>query len=143
MILPCIGEKADPSTSEWQGIQARRFRCPADKKRKTGQSYGLNVFFELNPDFDDYEGNPQGWRTLSSLPRPSRTILLAEIGGSSDHVMAHFWEGEGTSGLDCSHDRHDGKAHYAFADGHIELLGLDAIYSPSKGINLWNPSLAK
>jgi len=141
-ILPYLGEKPDPTNQEWAAIQKRRFRCPADKSRRSGQSYGLNVFFELKPDFDEYEGSPQQWRALPSIPAPTRTILLAEVGGNSDHVMAHFWEGEGSAGYDCAHDRHEGRANYAFADGHIELRRLVEIYAPSQSLNRWNPSLA-
>lgn len=142
-ILPYIGEQTDLSNTEWAGVQARLFRCPSDKSRTSGQSYGLNVFFELKPDFDEYEGAPNQWRNMTAVPVPSKTILLAEVGGSSDHVMAHFWTSDQSDGYDCAHGRHQGKANYAFVDGHIELLKIQEVYSPSQGINLWNPSLAK
>lgn len=142
-ILPYLGERSDLPNSEWARVQARLFRCPADALRKTGQSYGMNVFFELRPEFDEYEGSPAQWRTLPSIPHPSRAILLAEVGGSSDHVMSHFWTAGQTGGYDCAHDRHGGKANFAFADGHIEMLSVEQTFDSSKGINLWNPSLAR
>ena len=141
-ILPALGENATASGAGWARLQARYFRCPTDAKRASGQSYGLNVHFELDPDFDDYECSPDRWRTLSSIPSPSKTILIAEVGGSSDHVMSHFWSAGATSGYDCAHDRHSGKANYAFADGHIELLPIGKVFDPPNGINRWNPSLA-
>lgn len=142
-ILPYLGERSDMANSEWAKAQAKYFRCPADKSRTTGQSYGLNVFFELRPEFDEYEGSPDQWRTLPAVPAPARSILLAEVGGSSDHVMAHFWTDSQAGGFDCAHDRHAGKANFAFVDGHVESLRLEQTFDPAAGINLWNPSLAK
>jgi len=141
-ILPYLGEQENPSASEWTKIRNRRFRCPEDPNQSTGQSYGLNVFFELDPNFDEYEGMPEQWRTLNTLKNPAKTILLAETQGNTDHVMSHFWVGEGAAGYDCAYDRHKGIANYAFADGHIRRLKLSEIYAPSQGINRWNPSLA-
>jgi prepilin-type processing-associated H-X9-DG protein/prepilin-type N-terminal cleavage/methylation domain-containing protein len=141
-ILPYLGEKENPSAPEWAEIRNRRFRCPGDPDPSAGQSYGLNVFFELDPTFEEYEGMPEQWRTLHSLQNAAKTILLGETQGNTDHIMSHFWVGEGGSGHDCAHDRHKGKANYAFADGHIKRLKLNEIYAPSRGINRWNPSLA-
>jgi prepilin-type N-terminal cleavage/methylation domain-containing protein/prepilin-type processing-associated H-X9-DG protein len=140
-ILPYLGEPDNPDNAAWLAIQKRYFRCPEDSLRTSGLSYGLNSFFELDPGFDDYEGSPQQWRRLVSIPKPTRTILLAEVPAAADHVMAHFWE-EGGAGYDVDIDRHDGKSQFAFADGHIELLPIGKTFDPAAGINLWNPSLA-
>lgn len=102
----------------------------------------MNVYFELDPGFDDYIGAPQTWRRIASIPRPSRTILLAEVPSSADHVMAHFWEAGGSGG-DVAGKRHSGKANYVFADGHVEKLAPGSVYDVAAGIDLWNPSLAK
>ena len=141
-ILPYLGYDRDVPLARFRELQARHFRCPADRKRTTGTSYGLNVFFELDPGFDDYEGAPQTWRTLASLPRAARTILLAEVPEQADHVMAHFWGGGGFGG-DVASTRHTGRSHYAFADGHIELLPVEKTFAPSQAVNLWNPGLAR
>ncbi|MCX6971609.1 MAG: prepilin-type N-terminal cleavage/methylation domain-containing protein [Verrucomicrobia bacterium] len=141
-ILPYLGEPDNPDSAMWLAAQKRYFRCPADISRKSGLSYGLNAFFELDPGFDDYQGSPQQWRRLASIPKPTRTILLAEVPAAADHVMAHFWE-EGGVGYDVDIDRHDGKSQFAFADGHVELLPIDMTFDPAKGINHWNPSLAR
>ncbi len=141
-ILPCLGEPDNPDSATWEKLQRRYFRCPEDSLRTSGISYGLNSFFELDPGFDDYQGSPQQWRRLASIPKPARTILLAEVPGTADHVMAHFWE-EGGTGYDVDIDRHDGKSQFAFADGHVELLAIEATFDPARGVNLWNPSMAK
>ncbi len=138
-ILPYLGEAEGPVTPD---LQRRYFRCPVDT-RTNGSSYGLNVFFELDPDADDYEGAPARWRRASSLPVPSRTVLLAEIKteSSADHVMAHFWSGS-AEGSEVAVERHDGKSNFVFADGSAALLRVEETYDPGRGINRWNPSLA-
>ena len=141
-ILPYLGEPENPDNPTWLVLQKRYFRCQEDSLRTSGLSYGLNSFFELDPDFDDYQGSPQQWRRLASIPSPTRTILLAEVPSSADHVMAHFWE-EGGIGYDVDIDRHNGKSQFAFADGHIELLAIGKTFDPAAGINLWNPSTAR
>lgn len=138
-ILPYLGEAEGPVTPQ----QRRRyFRCPVDT-RTNGTSYGLNVFFELDPEADDYEGAPARWRRVSSLPAPSRTVLLSEIRteSSADHIMAHFWSGS-TEGSEVAVERHDGRSHFVFADGSAALLRVEETYDPTRGINRWNPLLA-
>ncbi|MCX7869407.1 MAG: hypothetical protein N2322_05580 [Terrimicrobiaceae bacterium] len=139
-ILPALGLARDLPAAEYRRALERHFRCPADRARKTGSSFGLNVYFELDPEWDDYPGSPQTWRTLASLPRPSRTILLAEVPAAAEHVMAHFW-GEGGYGGDVASTRHRGKSHFLFADGHLERLSLAETFGPEA--NLWHPALAR
>ncbi len=141
-IFPYLGYERDATPEKFREIQAREFRCPADTARNNGSSYGLNVYFELNPDYDDYPGSPQQWQSLQNAPRPGGCVLLAEIPGNVDHVMSHFWS-EGADGLDVAPERHEGRSNYLFLDGHLENLPLEAVYLPSKDINRWNPSLAK
>lgn len=138
-ILSYLGEADGHVTPE---LQRRYFRCPADG-RTNGSSYGLNVFFELDPDADDYEGAPARWRRASSLAAPSRTVLLAEIKteSSADHVMAHFWSGS-AEGSEVAVERHNGRSNFVFADGSAALLRVEETYDPALGINRWNPSLA-
>lgn len=139
-ILPALGYERDLPLAAFRSVLERHFRCPADRARTAGSSYGLNVYFELDPSWDDYPGAPETWHTLSSLARPSRTILLAEVPGQADHVMAHFW-GEGGSGSDVAHTRHSGKSFYAFADGSIALLHVEDTFGA--GVNLWHPAQAR
>ena len=57
---------------------------------------------------------------------------------SADHVMAHFWAANlGT--VEIAHDRHQGKSHFVFADGHVEALPLTEDINASIGLDLWNP----
>ena len=138
-ILPYLGGKDGRITPE---VASRYFRCPADA-RTNGTSYGLNVFFELDPESDDYEGAPARWRRASALPSPSRTVLLAEIktGSSADHVMAHFWSGS-AEGSEVAVDRHGGRSNFVFADGSAALLRIADTHDPANGIDCWNPGRA-
>ena len=141
-ILPYLGSERDISNSAFKEFAARHYRSPLDK-REDGVGFGLNSYFELDPSFDDYPGNPQTWRRIQSLPSPAHTVLMAEIKETTraDHVMAHFWAGEGDA-VEVAHDRHSGKAHYLFAEGHVERLALEEVFKPSASVNLWNPSIA-
>lgn len=138
-ILPYLGEAEGRVTPQ---LAARYFRCPSDT-RTNGTSYGLNVFFELDPDADDYEGAPARWRRASTLPSPSRTVLLAEIKteSSADHVMAHFWSGS-AEGSEVAVERHDGRSNFVFADGRAALLRVGETYDPANGVDCWNPGRA-
>lgn len=133
--------------AEVGGLLPKTFRCPSEQKRDAHSgSYGLNVFFELTPDGDDYVGAPESWRVLLRVPSPSRTILLAEVRGVSggmgaDHFMCHQWSSLAAAKNAVAHDRHAGRAHYLFVDGHVESLPVDATFT-SRMKNLWNPSLA-
>jgi prepilin-type processing-associated H-X9-DG protein/prepilin-type N-terminal cleavage/methylation domain-containing protein len=119
----------------------RVYRCPS--QRKVPWSYGLNVYLELTPNSDDYAGSPQTWHRIGDVPKPSRTILLAEVPSNGehggDHVMAHFW----SSSADCTDvdsRRHGGRSNYLFVDGHVESLRLEETFDPSTNVNRWNPS---
>jgi prepilin-type processing-associated H-X9-DG protein/prepilin-type N-terminal cleavage/methylation domain-containing protein len=138
-ILPWLSGSSAAGQAEREAAFAKWFRCPADRSRISGSSYALNVYFELDPDTDDYEGSPEQWRRSVALPSPARTILLAETDTSADHVMAHFWA-QSEAGADVAEARHEGRANYLFADGHAESLGLEDTYAP--GRDLWNPSRA-
>jgi len=127
--------------SNWTNLLAGLYRCPSDR-RALGWSYGQNVYFELNPDSDDYTGSPQTWRRVTSVPKPSATILDAENAGGGDHIMAHFW----TSCQDASDvepRRHRTRSNYAFVDGHAQARGFTTTYMPEYQIDLWNPCLAQ
>ncbi len=125
----------------WTNLFAGVYRCPL--KTGTGNwSYGLNVYFELTPADDDYEGSPSTWPRFGAVPVPSATVLFAEVPGSADHVMAHFWTAPADA-TDVAHRRHHERAHYVFVDGHIELLRLADTYAPAQNRDRWNPSRAQ
>lgn len=144
-IRPYLGEST--TTESWERVFNTYYRCPEDKKRDVNSySYGLNVFYELSPDGDDYVGSPATWRRLANVPRASQTILLAEPRSSSyaDHIMCHMWSRASAASTAVDATRHRGKtSNFVFADGHVESLPIADTYNPDKGINLWNPSLAK
>jgi len=124
----------------------RLFRCPSDKETDMyTYSYGLNVFFELDPRGDDYQGSPQTWRKLSQIPHPSQTILMAETRPVrfGDHLMSHFWSTPEAAANALSGKRHLGKSHFLFVDGHVQAMEVKETLNPSQCRNLWNPSLAE
>lgn len=140
-VMPYLGGSAEHSAV------GKVFRCPADTNAQSAAgSYGLNVFFELTPDGDDYVGAPASWRTSLSVTAPSRTILLAEVRGAAggmaaDHFMCHQWSSAGAAKNAVAFDRHAGRSNYLFVDGHVESLTVDQTFS-SKRRNMWNPSAA-
>jgi prepilin-type N-terminal cleavage/methylation domain-containing protein/prepilin-type processing-associated H-X9-DG protein len=132
-------ELAQPSTT-WTNLLRGVYHCPSDR-RTAPWSYGQNVYFELNPDNDDYAGAPQSWRRLASIPKPSATILHAETTGSVDHIMPHFWM-TAADATDVDQHRHRKRSNYNFVDGHSEAQEFKATYDPTRRVDQWNPSLA-
>ncbi len=144
-ILPYLGETPAPASVGRIPDAGGLFRCPsAESREDTVFSYGLNVFMELDPDGDDYEGSPATWRSPANLPSPSATVLLGEARPVhfADHFMCHMWSSDraATSAVDAR--RHGNHSVYAFADGHVESLPIEATFSKIRKINRWNPSLA-
>jgi prepilin-type N-terminal cleavage/methylation domain-containing protein/prepilin-type processing-associated H-X9-DG protein len=122
------------------------FRCPNDPSRDPFlYSYGLNVHMELDPQGDDYVGSPATWRKRRQIPRPKRTILVAEAEPQPfiDHFMCHLWSKFKAAETDVAFDRHGSDSHYLFVDGHVEPLRLEETFDPAAKLNLWNPSLAE
>lgn len=147
-ILPYFSNlDSSASTASWNALFQEYYRCPVDKRSSvTLWSYGMNVFFELNPDGDDYQGSPCTWRKVIQVERQTRTILLAESKNSSsgvDHFMAHFWTTSNAAANAVDSLRHVRTANYAFVDGHVESLRVEETFNPATGVNLWNPSLAR
>jgi prepilin-type N-terminal cleavage/methylation domain-containing protein/prepilin-type processing-associated H-X9-DG protein len=145
-IAPYLGAPSANSVAEWKPVFNRFFRCPSDSSSDpTVYSYGLNVFYELTPDGDDYEGSPATWRRLLQVPHPSKTILLAETRPVpfGDHFMCHQWSGTAAARNAVSFDRHAKKANFLFADGHVDPLLVETTFAPLQGTDLWNPSKAR
>ncbi len=130
---------AQPSTT-WTNLLRGVYHCPCDR-RTAPWSYGQNVYFELNPDNDDYAGAPQVWRRVGSVPRPSATILHAETPGNVDHIMPHFWM-SARDATDVDPRRHKTRSNYNFVDGHSEAREFGSTFDPARQIDLWNPALA-
>lgn len=135
-LLPLLGyDGVTPTSPVWTTLFNSLYRCPADR-RTTEWSYGLNVYFELGPE-DDYQGSPAVWRKLTSIPDPADTILVGEMTGGADHIMAHFWDEGATP--EVATNRHRGRSEYLFVDGHADLLRFDATYRPAHRLDQWNP----
>lgn len=141
-VQPYLGDGELKGAALAEALE-RYCRCPSEEGRASGSSYGLNVFFELDPAVDDYAGAPASWRRLYQIPDPSRTILLAELTPNyqADHIMSHFWEGD-VSGAEVALERHQHEPFYAFADGHVEALAVDQVFDVAQGVNRWNPVLS-
>lgn len=138
-IAPYAGGPKPGDPVGWRAFLDGPLHCPRDP-RPAQCSFVLNVYFELDPDYDDYPGSPAIWRTLPSVPRPSSTVLLAEGATRADHAMAHFWEGD-SGGGEIAKRRHGSRAHYAFADGHVELLPFGATWEAPR-VDRWCPAFA-
>ncbi len=131
----------------WTNLLTGLYHCPSDP-RKYAWSYGQNVYFELNPDDDDYVGSPETWRRSSKVPRPAATILHGENSSSesgsmgADHIMAQFWTST-QEVTDVEKCRHRNRSNYSFVDGHAQARNFESTFDPDKQLNLWNPSLAQ
>lgn len=145
-IQPYLGNEmpAPRDTDGFERLCEAHCRCPADVDRATGSSYGLNVYFELNPLYDSaYVGQPATWRTVYAVPAPERTILIAEFLSTveADHVMAHELRGELPS-VGVEPARHGDTSNVAFADGHVEPCLPEELFDAASGLNRWSPAAA-
>lgn len=136
VLAPFLGETASTWTNLLRGV----YRCPSNRRPGLG-SYAQNVYFELDPEADDYEGSPATWRKVGSVPRPVTTILDAEGSGGVDHIMPHFWM-QLSDAVDVAPARHGKRSNYAFVDGHLERWELERTYDPGAARDAWNPSKA-
>jgi prepilin-type N-terminal cleavage/methylation domain-containing protein/prepilin-type processing-associated H-X9-DG protein len=126
----------------WDNVFDQFYRCPTQPEEGTLKySYGLNVYFELNPEIDSYEGSPATWSRFEDLPAATRTVLLGESRYTAfgDHFMAHDWGGIGAAKNAIEYDRHLGKANYLFADGNVQRLSVEETFDPDNQRNLWHP----
>jgi len=145
-IAPYLGIGMPLSKTDWPGNFERYYRCPEDRNVSPIRwSYGLNVFFELNPEGDDYEGSPATWRRVQSVPKPSRTILLAEPRSVNfaDHIMPHLWKSNAAALNALDSKRHGTTSNYLFLDGHVETLRVEAVFIKGTDLDLFNPALAR
>lgn len=136
-----ISQELGQNPVHWTNLLRGIYHCPKDK-RELAWSYGQNVYFELNPEVDDYVGNPQTWRKTTQIPRPAQTILDAENASSADHIMPHFWTCS-TDAVDLATNRHGKFSYYSFVDGHAEPRMLSRVFDPAHNVDSWNPLLAR
>ncbi len=103
-------------------------------------SYGINVYLQLDPAFDDYAGKPVRWHKAPLVAQPGRTVLFASNRQqSSDHFMAHFWASTGDDLTDIDL-REEGRAVYVYCDGHVAWQRPAEVFAPEAGINQWHPA---
>lgn len=126
--------------NSWTNLLSGLYHCPADR-RPTPWSYGLNVYFELGPE-DDYLGKPETWRRRATVPAPAATVAISENATSADHLMAHFWVTP-QDAADVPSLRHGGRSEYLFLDGHAGAHRLEDTFAPGRGLDRWNPSVAR
>ena len=145
-IAPFIEAGNWKTADDWTAVFNHAYRCASreetDPRRST---YGMNVSFELDPRSDDYEGRPATWRTLQTIRKTTRTVLVAEVNPESyaDHVMCNYWATIKDAENEIDHKRHGGVSNYLFVDAHVEPLALTDTFDPEQKINLWNPALAR
>lgn len=119
-------------------------RCPADKSvyweipyQTTEQlrraSYGTNYFTVKEI------GGHGPWDRMSLFRKPADTIYLAELASEGEYAVAdHFhaenwWTGWSQSpaekaGKQIEIERHEGRANYAFIDGHVTPSKFEDTY---------------
>lgn len=130
MTLPATSHQRRAGLASWSvALQPYAsgklsFRCPADEDANRAFSYVINDFLTPNPagarDLD--------FSRLARLERPGATILFAEAVSelNSDHFHFATYRGRQTPieafAAQVAVDRHEGRANYLFADGHVEAL---------------------
>lgn len=142
----------------WWDATNTHYRCPHDRRESPIEqpglpfsmpalSYGFNVYFELTPPEIDPSkpvlSNRPVWNKVTSVPRPSQTILMGELvdGASRDHIMAHFWRTNGVDPVsEVAMHRHGDTSGYAWIDGHASSAAFSETYDPSSNTDRWNPS---
>jgi hypothetical protein len=137
-ILPFLGY---PDTSRENLALARPREYGIDPAFKQPSGPALNVYFELNPDYDDYEGAPATWRDSSQIPNSAATILAIMAIGTADHVMAQYFTGK-VADMPAPRGGSD-KGCILWYDGHVSLEAPGSVFDPSKGIDRFHPSKAR
>jgi prepilin-type N-terminal cleavage/methylation domain-containing protein len=137
-ILPDLGY-GDSSRATLQ--QAKPVQFGIDPKEVPVRSPALNVYFELDPEYDDYEGAPKTWRNFMLVPKPSATILVVNAFGSADHVMAQYFSGRAADYPAPRKGRDSGCV--LWVDGHATLEMRGSLFDGGRGIDLFHPEKAR
>jgi hypothetical protein len=137
-ILPYLGQPDTSRTSLDAAQAASVFGVSVDEvPRRTA---ALNVYFELDPEYDDYQGAPQTGRGIGQLPDPSRTVMVVSAPTGSDHVMAQYFTGRATH-LPAPRDGRD-DGWVLWADGRATREKPGALFDPARGIDRFHPEHA-
>lgn len=137
-ILPHLGYD---DTSKESLKRAKPPHFGVDPTEEPSRTPALNVYFELNPEYDDYEGAPKSWRDFMSVPRPSTTILLIMAYGSADHVMAQYFSG--TAAEFPAPRKGKNKGCVLWVDGHATLESRGSMFDSSMAIDHFHPEGAR
>ncbi|MCP5543452.1 MAG: type II secretion system protein [Akkermansiaceae bacterium] len=100
----------------------------------------LNVYFELDPDYDDYEGAPATWRVPSAVSAPASTVLLAMAHGREDHLMAQYFAGT-MDDLPAARPGSD-VGCVVWVDGHVTLESGGALFDSKRSLDRFHPDKA-
>lgn len=137
-ILPYLGY---PDTSRETLALARPREFGMDPAERPPRAPALNVYYELNPDYDDYEGAPRKWRDPSSISNPSATVLAVMAFGTADHIMAQYFN-DRVDHLPAPGNGAD-KGCVLWYDGSTTLAPPGSVFDPSKGIDRFHPDKAR
>lgn len=138
-ILPQLGHP-DTQTETFDRVAKSDFGIISGTTAPRGPA--LNVYFELDPASDDYDGSPATWRNLATIPNLASTVLLTAAPGHpdapmADHVMAHYLAGTATQYPATADGRHEGVV--AWGDGHVTMEKPAALFDQSAGIDRFHP----
>jgi prepilin-type N-terminal cleavage/methylation domain-containing protein len=130
-----------PDTSRESLALARPRDFGMDPSAQPPRGPALNVYFELNPDFDDYEGAPETWRTISQLPNPDATVLVIMANGSADHVMPQYF----TTAQNNLPAPRMGSGHgcVLWCDGRASLEKPGSVFDPARHVDRFHPAKAR
>lgn len=114
-----------------------KLRCPDREAVYTYDfSYGQNVWFSLSAT---ETGGPVYW-DRAWIPRPSDTVLYGEVGGQSNHIMAHFWKLGLSPPGDSLALRHNERFNAAYGDGHAASASVQDTFDTQAQLDQWNPA---
>ncbi len=135
------------------------FQCPSDKAKnfvdwnqplvlqtdRRYSSFAVNAL--LDPICYRYGASKNPYNRVLKIRRPDECIWVSEAPNTdaflqADHIHPESWEGSiEYAKTFIAWDRHIGKSHYLFADGHVEALLFDVTYDWPKRCN-WYPEAA-
>jgi prepilin-type N-terminal cleavage/methylation domain-containing protein len=137
-ILPYLGYD---DTNRETLTKAKLERFGISPQESPARTPALNVYFELDPECDDYDGAPKSWRNFTLVPRPASTILLISAYGAADHVMAQYFTGKAA---DYPAPR-KGRGHggVLWVDGHATLEKRGSVFDAAKHVDRFHPEQAR
>ena len=149
-IAPYLDPTADPQGASLpRSLVNSIYWCPEDTREDRElsglHSYGQSVWFELESNTTGFLFNQEFGPTfhqLKSIESTSRTILVAEMGGSdqTDHFMAHSWYFGAEPKVDQS--RHQQLSNFLWVDGHTSTMRFEETFDRATDTDLWNPGKA-